>query len=53
MELEGSLLMAFSAFPIVASELQTVLGTALKVAKQFVCIVGVILFVAYSLSVQT
>jgi len=45
--------MVFSAFPIVAGELQTVLGTALKVAKQFVQVVSIILFVAYLLSVQT
>jgi hypothetical protein len=46
-------LMVFSAFPIITSQLQTIPATDLSVAKQFVQLVGVLLFVAYSLSVQT
>jgi len=45
--------MVFSAFPIITSQLQTIPATDLSVAKQFVQLVGVLLFVAYSLSVQT
>jgi hypothetical protein len=46
------MLMVFTAFPIIASEMQTILGTALKVAKHFVQVVEVILFVAYSVSAR-